>query len=232
MIISAIRNFNINSNYKYNKQTTQNNTGKALPCDSFVKTNVISFGAGYENIFPPVFFKKLMQEGIQCAYTGVKLIPKEDYNTLQKLGSLIHPINIEIEYLKGFEDYLYGFERNILKIIDQEQKTTNKKNIYRIFKSKKHNAETNLRKKQLKSLNRLLIESRALPQKDYEHLRAGILNYIKLITEPQANGMILEPASLMRILKKQTVPTKNLKINSEKLFRISRQKKIQRMHIL
>lgn len=218
MIISAIKNFNIYNNSNYSSTKQENNRKNVVYLDSFVKSNAISFQANYENMFPPSFFDKLMQEGIQCAYTGVKLIPKENFRTLRGLGDLIKPIPLEIDYLKGFKDYLYEFEQKILNIIVQDSQKTHKKNIYKIFKNKKHESEANLRKKQLNSLNKLLIESRRLPQRDYEYLRNFVLNYIKLLTEQNASGMILEPSALIRILKKINCTDEKLEKKLKKII--------------
>ena len=209
MLVSAINNFNTYKNYSNNKHTIPNISGKVLPCDSFQRTNIISFGAK-QDIFPAIFFKKLMKERVPCAYTGVTLIPKEDFFVLEKLGTLIHPINIGIDYLLRYKANLYMFEQKILGIVNESHKKFPEKDICQIFRSKRKTAEKNLRIKQLNSLNKLLIEARALPQKNYNDFRATILSYINQLTKQKVNNLELEPAPLLRMLEKMNCPDKKL----------------------
>ena len=217
MLISAINNYNTYINYPNNKPRTLYTPRNVLCCDSFQRSNVISFGAKprvpkkLQDIFSPSFFKKLMKEGIPCAYTGVKLIPKEDFSTLEKLGTLIYPIHVDIGYLQRFDpNYFYKFEQEILETLVKSHEETPEKNAFQIIRGKRKGAEKNLRIKQLNSLNRLLIEARALPKEDYINLRSTVLNHINQLTEQKVNTLGLDPATLLRMLEKMNCKDKKL----------------------
>lgn len=217
MIISAISTFNIHTNNYYTKPKQQPVRQNYLR-DSFVRSNnIISFGNKYDQIFPAIFFNKLMHEGIPCAYTGVKLIPKEDFKVLKGLGEMVMPLNLSIDYLKGYETYLYSFEQKILKIISNEHKKTHKLNILQIFKKRFGKSEKDLRKKQLEALNKILLESRDLPPKQFEKLRVVIINIMVSLTEQKPKGMILDPAKIVRSVKKLSITDKQKEKNLLKL---------------
>ena len=109
MIISAINNFYHNKYPKSIEKGVQKSP------------NILYFGSRYDSLFPAAFFNKLLHEGIPCAYTGVKLIPKNDVRILKEMGTMQRPIDISIDYLKGFEQNLYSTEQKILKIIAKEK---------------------------------------------------------------------------------------------------------------
>ncbi len=200
MLVSTINSFNTYKNYYNNKQDIQRPSIKTLKCDSFQRSNMISFGqyvpSPFERLLPLEFFEKLAQEGIPCAYTGASLISKHDYEWLEGLASLRHPLQISIEYLNNYS--LPEFPQKVLsKVISimrkQQDKTSPPKSLLDIFKEERPKAEIRLRKKQLELLSKILIASRDLPEADYKIFKETIFSYMDKLTKQEVYGINLRP---------------------------------------
>ena len=119
MQIQRIRNqlFNNISIYRLNSEKNEPNSVslKSLKYDTFIKNATpVSFGGGvifenndFEKQFPRSFFKKLTQEGLPCAYTGVRMIPRADVDALINMQVLNKKSEVAIRYLKPYKDCFY-----------------------------------------------------------------------------------------------------------------------------
>lgn len=207
MIISAINNFYHNKYPKSIEKGVQKSP------------NILYFGSRYDSLFPAAFFNKLLHEGIPCAYTGVKLIPKNDVRILKEMGTMQRPIDISIDYLKGFEQNLYSTEQKILKIIAKEKENYPDSNIEGIFKKLYPSSEKRLRTKQLNILNKIILESRKLPERSFNKVRNNISYIANSLTKKNAKGVVLDPGSIHRILLKVDIRDEKLANRLTKLIK-------------
>ena len=210
MRIGAIQNFNIGvvGAYRTGKSYGETRPKLSLVTDTFQKSNTISFGTSFETLFPSTFFRKLLKEGVSCAYTNIPLIPKEDFRVLEALGSLNKPIHIDLEYLNRYKDYLYSMEQRVLKFLNAESKKHPNKTIAELMIDKCPSAEKTMRVKQVENLNRLLVEARALPRENFNNLRFFIIDYVKRLTSQNPQGIILDPKKITNLIKEMHVQDK------------------------
>ena len=182
------------TNIKYKIYNNYNNYITAQPCpnnipfskntlkhDIFEKsTNQINFQGGvlfenndFEKTFPRSFFKKLVQENLPCAYTGIRMIPRSDIDTLKHMQVLNRKSEAAMKYLKTYKDCLYdnSIEQRILTLLEKESKKNPELKLQELLKLKYDSAEKSLVSQQAKVLDSIILMSRNLPKADYIKIR-------------------------------------------------------------
>lgn len=211
MRIGAIQNFNIGGLGTYKSKLYERVHPQSAPTgDIFQKSNQISFGTRFETLFPSTFFRKILKEGVNCAYTNIPLIPKEDYRVLEALETLNVPIHMDLTYLNKYKPNLYSMEQKVLKFLNTESKKHPTKTIAELMIAKCSSAEKSMRVKQVENLNKLIVEARDLPKDDFSSLRFYAMDYVKRLTSQNPQGIILDPKKLSSLVKGMSIKDKKL----------------------
>jgi hypothetical protein len=211
MRIGAIQNFNIGSIGTYRSKLSERVYPQStIQADSFQKSSSVSFGTRFETLFPSAFFRKILKEGVSCAYTNIPLIPKEDFRVLEALEGLNVPIHLDLAYLNKYKPNLYSMEQRVLKFLNAESKKHPNRTIAELMIAKCQSAEKTMRVKQVENLNKLIVEARALPKEDFSSLRFFAMDYVKRLTSQNPQGIILDPKKLSALVKDMNIKDKKL----------------------
>lgn len=232
MIISRINKFNNDklSNLQSAKsnQTAYNNAARfnfALQTgpitDVFNKTNPpinVSFIGGLTYIsqssfatkFPKTFFKKLAEEILPCAYTGIEMIPRSQYDALRESQVLNKRSALAIKFLKKFKKNFVGIEKDIFNILETEAKKHPNLKLQEILQLKYPSAEKTLITQQSNVLNKINLVARNLPKEDFLQVR-------KIVQTAFDKIFAQEPQPEERFRRKDFLfELKNLKIKTQK----------------
>lgn len=194
MIISRVNTFN-NENV-HNSYIKQNlspynairfcfNPKFNLTTDIFDRTispSIVSFQGGLTYVgqssfaqrFPKIFFKKLAEENLPCAYTGIEMIPRSKYDELRESQVLNKRCALAVKFLKRFKNNLIGTEKDIFNILEAESKKHPNLKIQEILQLKYPSAEKTLIKQQSNILDKINLVGRKLPREEFIQLRKVI----------------------------------------------------------
>lgn len=185
-IKSRIYNYYNNS---YNNLSVQNNVYNLklhplLEKDVFQKTNdaSISFVGNvtecsedlFRKKYTDKFFRKLLAEGVPCAYTGLPMIPTEELSKLNSSQVFNKKASVAIEPLKKYEDCLVdgGIEKKALKLLEKESKKHPDMKLQELLRLKYPLAEKALVAQQAKVMDSIIMMARDnLPPEDYKKVR-------------------------------------------------------------
>ncbi len=212
MRIGAIQNFNLGvfGTYNTSKNHEQIRPKLEFKPDVFQKSSDVSFGTRFETLFPSAFFRKILKEGVSCAYTNIPLIPKDDFRVLEALEGLNVPIHVDLAYLNKYKPHLYSMEQRVLKFLNTESKKHPNRTIAELMIAKCQSAEKTMRVKQVENLNKLIVEARSLPKEDFSSLRFYTMDYVKRLTSQNPQGIILDPKKLSAMVKGMNIKDKKL----------------------
>ena len=186
MQVSKITNnlYNIYPQFQYKNNIIKERTLYSTPLktDTFEKSSaILSFGSKgiifenneFEKLFPRSFFRKLAQEGLPCAYTGIRMIPRADVDSLIKIQVLNKKSEVALKYLKPYKDSLYddSIEKRIFNYLENEAKKHPDMKLQDLLKLKYNSAEKSLVSQQAKILDQIILMSRKLPKADYLKIR-------------------------------------------------------------
>lgn len=182
--------YSIKSRNPQRVQISTSNTGKSsLPYISY--QNAVSFQAGvifqndlFKRKFSKNFFRKLVAEGLNCAYTDKEMIPQADLDWLEKNQVFRRKSSVAITYLRKYKDQMFDIERQIFDMLERESKKHPNLKFQEILNLKFSSAEKALITQQSAILNRINLMSRALPEKEYRVLRMFINKAFDRIFEP------------------------------------------------
>lgn len=192
MIISRLNTFNNEkfsslqikpSQTAYNSAVRLGFKAKAdLTSDVFNRTNPpenVTFQGGLTYVgqasfatrFPKTFFKKLAEEILPCAYTGIEMIPRSKYDELRESQVLNKRSALSIKFLKKFKNNFIGIEKDIFNILETESKKHPNLKIQEILQLKYPSAEKTLITQQSNVLNKINLVARKLPKEEFIQLR-------------------------------------------------------------
>lgn len=173
-----------NNNFLPDRQETLVNSKPQLSQDTFMKSEPhknISFLGGFAYIsktiqaeFPKSFFKKLADAHLPCAYTGVEMVSRADYDELIKMEVLKKKSPVAIKFLKKFKDSMFETEKTIFSILETESKKHPDLKLQELLQLKYPAAEKTLIKQQSDILNKINLTIRSLPKSEYEKVRTLI----------------------------------------------------------
>ena len=167
-------NYNNENRYvKHHSMTLGNDTFAKSARNIAFGSSVIFENNDFEKQFPRSFFRKLAQEGLPCAYTGVRMIPRADVDSLIAMQILNKKSEIAMRYLKPYKDCLYddSVEQRIYTLLENEAKKHPDLKLQELLKLKYDVAEKSLVRQQAKVLDEIILMSRNLPKSDYKKIR-------------------------------------------------------------
>lgn len=110
----------------------------------------ISFG-GYnfsENMFammfPKMFFRKISQNKIPCAYTGIVMIPQKDYDNFAAIDVFNKAAGVSLKFLKRYENSFFDVEKTIFLNLHKLAKKYPSFNIQQLLRQMLPIAQKNL----------------------------------------------------------------------------------------
>ena len=135
-------------------------------------SSVIFENNEFEKKFSRAFFRKIMQEGITCAYTGVPMISRAKIDEFSNMQVFRKKSSIAIQYLKKYKDEMFGIEREVFEILEKESKKHPDLKLQDIIKLKYPVHEKALIRQQSAILDRISLLSRGSRYKsDHEKVR-------------------------------------------------------------
>lgn len=185
MIITEIKNRLYNNYivpYKYtgNRVFRQNSSLAPLDKDVFQKSVNVAFTGSvvferteFEKHFPKSFFKKLIKENLPCAYTGVRMIPREEIDSLKNKHVLNKKSEVAMKYLKPYKECLFegSIERRVFDLLEKESKKHPDLKLQELLQLKYNAAEKALVSQQAKVMDQIILMSRNLSKEDYLKVR-------------------------------------------------------------
>lgn len=138
----------------------------------------------FEEKFNKVFFRKLANEHLPCAYTGIEMISAAQISKLKDSHIFSQNSPDVIKELKKFEQSLFPVEKEVFQTLEELAKTHPDKNLQELLKIKFPEAEKSLIQKQTALLNDINMEIRSLPKDEYLELRNIIQESFDKIFEP------------------------------------------------
>lgn len=136
--------------------------------------------------FTTKFFKKLAQEHLPCAYTGLEMIPRSSYDELIKTEALKKRGPVAIKFLKKFKNSMFETEKNIFTILETESKKHPELKLQELLQLKFPAAEQTLINQQSDVLNKINLMIRNLPTKEFQATRVVIKEaFDKIFTQNQ-----------------------------------------------
>ena len=156
-----------------------------------LKTDTISFSAAvvfsdnsFEKTYSRNFFKKLVKEGVPCAYTGMLMIPRSDVDDLINSQVFKKKSSVAIQYLKPYKDQMFDIEKRVFEILEKEAKKHPDLKLQELLLLKYPMAEKALIAQQSAVLDRINLIARGLPRADYLKVRQFINSSFDKIFEP------------------------------------------------
>ena len=169
----------------YNRITNRfnirgNSSLAPLEKDVFEKSSNVSFTGSvifehteFEKHFPKSFFKKLMKEDLPCAYTGIKMIPREEVDSLINKQVFNKKSEVAMRALKPYKESLYegSIERRIFDLLEKESKKHPDLKLQELLMLKYNAAEKALVSQQARVLDQIILMARNLSKEDYKKVR-------------------------------------------------------------
>lgn len=209
-------NYRVNFNhFEYRNYKNKYSVGNLAPLNkdtvSFQAAVVFSNNS-FETKYSRNFFKKILKEGINCAYTDVPLIPRYEIDSLINAQVFKKKSSVAIPELRKYKDQMFGIEKRIFEILEKESKKHPDLKLQELIQLKYPMAEKALITQQSSILDRINLIARALPRAEYQRVRQFINESFDTIFEP--NQLPEE-----RFKRKEFIARlKELKISDKKLL--------------
>lgn len=140
----------------------------AKPSDKIAFQGGFCFiGNEFAQKFPKTFFNKIVESGIHCAYTGIKLISQKDYSALQMTGVLNKRGVIAVKYLKKFEESMFPIEHSVFNMLEKLSKKNPNLKLQELLQLKYPEAEKILSAQQQPIIDKMMIiAQKNLPEEE------------------------------------------------------------------
>lgn len=193
-----------------------------LSLDTFKKSEPrrnVSFLGGFTYIskaiqseFPASFFRKLAAEHLPCAYTGIEMISKSDYDELIKMEVLKKRSPVAVKFLKNFRKSMFEPEKTIFSLLEAESKKHPDLKLQELLQLKYPAAEKTLIQQQSNILNKINLIIRDLPKQEYEQVRTLIqTSFNKIFAKDPLPEDRFRRKDFLYKLKTTTIANKNIK---------------------
>lgn len=166
----------------------------------------------FENKFNKIFFRKIANEHLPCAYTGIEMISQKQFDELIQTKVLTGNSADVIKELKKFEKSLFPVENSIFNILKSLSEKYPEKNLQELLKLKYPIAEKKLIQQQAKTLNRINMVIRDLPKEEFLKIREIVQESFDKIFAPNPNPQDrFKRKALLYKLKTQNLTNKKIK---------------------
>lgn len=165
----------------------------------------------FENKFNKIFFRKIANEHLPCAYTGIEMISQKQFDELIQTKVLTGNSANVIKELKKFEKSLFPVENSIFNILKSLSEKYPEKNLQELLKLKYPIAEKKLIQQQAKTLNRINMVIRDLPKEEFLKIREIVQESFDKIFAPNPNPQDrFKRKALLYKLKTQNLTNKKI----------------------
>lgn len=165
----------------------------------------------FENKFNKIFFRKIANEHLPCAYTGIEMISQKQFDELIQTKVLSGNSADVIKELKKFEKSLFPVENGIFNILKSLSEKYPEKNLQGLLKLKYPIAEKKLIQQQAKTLNRINMVIRDLPKEEFLKIREIVQESFDKIFAPNPNPQDrFKRKALLYKLKTQNLTNKKI----------------------
>ncbi len=165
----------------------------------------------FETKFPKTFFKKLAAEHLPCAYTGIEMISRAEYDQVREMHVLQKRGPVAIKFLKKYKKSLTGVEKEIFSYLETESKKHPDLKLQELLQLRFPAAEKTLIRQQSLVLDKINLVGRDLQRNEYLELRNLVNSSFDKIFEPN-------PQPEDRFRKKDfQIQLENLQIKDQKL---------------
>lgn len=200
-------------NGNYNPQPTQDIFKKSEPHRN------VSFLGGFTYVskaiqaeFPASFFRKLAEEHLPCAYTGIEMIPRTDYDELIRMGVLKQRSAVAIKFLKNFKNNMFETEKTIFTMLETESKKHPNLKLQELLQLKYPAAEEILINQQSSVLNKLDLMTCKLPEEESQKVKQLLkTSFDKIHAQNPPPEDRFRRKDFLYHLKKATITDKNIK---------------------
>lgn len=165
----------------------------------------------FENKFNKIFFRKIANEHLPCAYTGIEMISQKQFDELIQTKVLTGNSADVIKELKKFEKSLFPVENGIFNILKSLSEKYPEKNLQELLKLKYPIAEKKLIQQQANTLNRINMVIRDLPKEEFLKIREIVQESFDKIFAPNPNPQDrFKRKALLYKLKNQNLTNKKI----------------------
>lgn len=165
----------------------------------------------FENKFNKIFFRKIANEHLPCAYTGIEMISQKQFDELIQTKVLTGNSADVIKELKKFEKSLFPVENGIFNILKSLSEKYPEKNLQELLKLKYPIAEKKLIQQQANTLNRINMVIRDLPKEEFLKIREIVQDSFDKIFAPNPNPQDrFKRKALLYKLKNQNLTNKKI----------------------
>lgn len=165
----------------------------------------------FENKFNKIFFRKIANEHLPCAYTGIEMISQKQFDELIQTKVLTGNSADVIKELKKFEKSLFPVENGIFNILKSLSEKYPEKNLQELLKLKYPIAEKKLIQQQANTLNQINMVIRDLPKEEFLRIREIVQESFDKIFAPNPNPQDrFKRKALLYKLKTQNLTNKKI----------------------
>lgn len=165
----------------------------------------------FENKFNKIFFRKIANEHLPCAYTGIEMISQKQFDELIQTKVLSGNSADVIKELKKFEKSLFPVENGIFNILKSLSEKYPDKNLQELLKLKYPIAEKKLIQQQANTLNQINMVIRDLPKEEFLKIREIVQESFDKIFAPNPNPQDrFKRKALLYKLKTQNLTNKKI----------------------
>lgn len=165
----------------------------------------------FENKFNKIFFRKIANEHLPCAYTGIEMISQKQFDELIQTKVLTGNSADVIKELKKFEKSLFPVENGIFNILKSLSEKYPEKNLQELLKLKYPIAEKKLIQQQANTLNQINMVIRDLPKEEFLKIREIVQESFDKIFAPNPNPQDrFKRKALLYKLKTQNLTNKKI----------------------
>lgn len=165
----------------------------------------------FENKFNKIFFRKIANEHLPCAYTGIEMISQKQFDELIQTKVLSGNSADVIKELKKFEKSLFPVENGIFNILKSLSEKYPEKNLQELLKLKYPIAEKKLIQQQANTLNQINMVIRDLPKEEFLKIRGIVQESFDKIFAPNPNPQDrFKRKALLFKLKTQNLTNKKI----------------------
>ena len=165
----------------------------------------------FENKFNKIFFRKIANEHLPCAYTGIEMISQKQFDELIQTKVLTGNSADVIKELKKFEKSLFPVENGIFNILKSLSEKYPEKNLQELLKLKYPIAEKKLIQQQANTLNQINMVIRDLPKEEFFKIREIVQESFDKIFAPNPNPQDrFKRKALLYKLKTQNLTNKKI----------------------
>lgn len=185
---------------------------KAQTLDSVTfQGHLAKAGRIFENKFNKIFFRKIANEHLPCAYTGIEMISQKQFDELIQTKVLTGNSADVIKELKKFEKSLFPVENGIFNILKSLSEKYPEKNLQELLKLKYPIAEKKLIQQQANTLNQINMVIRDLPKEEFLKIREIVQESFDKIFAPNPNPQDrFKRKALLYKLKTQNLTNKKI----------------------